>query len=67
MAALYSFGERQWRELEFFLQFVDEIDFPLQPLELPGTQAQGEDGDETEENHGRCDPSLATRTVGRRV
>lgn len=48
---------------EFLPQFVNQVDFPLQPFQLPCTESKGKDGHEAHEQYGRVEPGVASRFV----
>ena len=44
-------GEQHGLALELLLELVDEVDFPLEPLDLPCAECEGEDGDDADDEH----------------
>ena len=42
--------------MQSFLQFVDEINLPLEPLNLPRSQTKSDERRDTEQNHRRREP-----------
>lgn len=58
-------GEFEWWELQLLLKLVDEVNLPLESLQLPSSERKGEEGDNPDDDHGWGDPSFFTRLVER--
>ena len=44
MYSLYLCGQSHWRFGQLFVELIDEVHLPIQALDLPCSEAEGEDG-----------------------